>query len=474
MPGSSHDSQNGAEKSRQYQSIRSSLLSWASWVLAKSEQSPALHHCLLLKQLDAVCRGEIDRLMVLMPPGSAKSTYGSLLFPAWWFTQHPNSSVIATSHTTSLAEHFGRQVRELVREYGDELGYELHRAGRQAAGHWQTTGSGEYFAAGIRGPLTGRRADLIIIDDPIKSQADADSPTLRERLWNWYRFDLTTRLKPRGRIVLIMTRWHEDDVAGRLLAQNAFEWNLIRLPALAEENDPLQRQPGGALWPDWEDESALLRRRDTIGERAWSALYQQSPRPIVGSLFKTDCIDIVDTPPRRSDEVTVRAWDLASSAATGGNDPDWTAGVKLMRDKPGHFTVLDVVRFRGSPHEMESAIAEAARIDGPSVRIGLPQDPGQAGKHQASYLTGSLAGHRVETSRETGAKTTRAAPVASQVEAHNFSIVRAGWNHAFLEELHDFPFGRKDDQVDALSRAFTMLIEAGAPARRLSLPFLTR
>jgi hypothetical protein len=151
--------------------------------------------------------------MVLMPPGSAKSTYGSLLFPAWWFTQHPASSVIATSHTRSLAENFGWQVRELIREYGNELGYTL-RAGRQAAGHWQTTGKGEYFAAGIRGPLAGRRADLAIIDDPVKSQADADSPTLRERLWNWYRFDLTTRLKPRGRVVLVLTIQHDtgDDL----------------------------------------------------------------------------------------------------------------------------------------------------------------------------------------------------------------------------------------------------------------------
>jgi len=411
--------------------------------------------------------------MVLMPPGSAKSTYASLLFPAWWFTQHPASSVIATAHTTSLAEHFGRQVRELVREYEDLLGYGLHAA-RKSAGHWQTTTKGEYFAAGIRGPLTGRRADLAVIDDPTKSQAEADSPVMRERLWNWYRFDLTTRLKPRGRIVLIMTRWHEDDLAGRLLAQNAAEWHLIRLPALAEENDPLQRQPGTALWPDWEDKPALFRRRDTIGERAWSTLYQQSPQPIAGSLFKTDCIDILDAPPTRFDGMVVRAWDLAATVPTGGNDPDWTTGVKLLHQQPGRFIVLDVVHMRGSPHEVEVVIAEAARIDGTSVTIGLPQDPGQAGKHQASYLAGRLAGYRVATRRETGSKTTRAAPVASQVEARNFAIVRAGWNHAFLEELRDFPFGRKDDQVDALSHAFTMLTEAGTPARRISLPFLAR
>jgi hypothetical protein len=224
-----------------------------------------------------------------------------------------------------------RQVREIVREYSCQLGYGLH-AGRQAAGHWLTTGKGEYFAAGIRGPLIGRRADLVIIDDPIKSQAEADSPVLRERAWNWYRFDLTTRLKPRGRIVLIMTRWHEDDLAGRLLAQNSGEWFVLRLPALAEEDDSLQRDLGTALWPEWEDKDALLRKRDTIGERAWSALFQQTPRPIVGSLFKIDCIDVLDASPTRSEGVVVRAWDLAATMATGGNDPDWTAGIKLTRD----------------------------------------------------------------------------------------------------------------------------------------------
>jgi predicted phage terminase large subunit-like protein len=440
--------------------------------MAQSGQAPATHHRLLLRQLDLVCRGDIDRLMVLMPPGSAKSTYTSMLYPAWWFTQHPASSLIAASHTNSLAEHFGRQVRELVREHGSRLGYGL-LAGHQAAGRWRTTRRGEYFAAGVRGPLTGRRADLAIIDDPVKSQAESDSPLHRDRLWNWYRFDLTTRLKPQGRIVLVMTRWHADDLAGRLLEQNAAEWHVIRLPALAEENDPLQRPVGTALWPEWEDEEALLRRREAIGERAWSALFQQSPRPLAGSLFRTECIDIIEPPPIASCLI-VRAWDFAATATTGANDPDWTVGVKLARDQQGRFIVLDVIRMRGSPHEVENAVAETARVDGPAVAIGMPQDPGQAGKHQVSYLARRLAGYRISTSPETGAKTTRAAPVASQVEARNVAMVRARWNHAFLEELRDFPFGRKDDQVDALSRAFTVLVDAGPPARRMMLPFLAR
>ncbi len=470
MPGSSHDLQN---QPNELSSNIESLIGWAMMVLQRDGQVPARHHRLLIAELDRISRGDIDRLMVLMPPGSAKSTYTSLLFPAWWFTQHPTSSVIATSHTTSLAEHFGRQVRELVREYGDRLGYHLH-ANRHAAGQWQTTERGEYFATGIRGPLIGRRADLVIIDDPVKSEAEADSLLLRDRVWNWYRFDVTTRLKPRGRVVLIMTRWHMDDLAGRLLAQHPAEWRVLRLPALAEENDPLERPPGAALWPEWEDEAALQRKRETIGERAWSALFQQSPRPLVGSLFKTECIDILDTVPTPDNNAMVRGWDLAATSDVGGHDPDWTAGVKLARDDRGRFIVLDVVRIRGTPRQVEEFVGEAARVDGRAVTIGLPEDPGQAGKHQTNYFTRQLAGYRVDTSRETGSKLTRATPVASQVEAGNLAIVRATWNHAFLEELRDFPFGRKDDQVDALSRAFTVLTERGHPARRVTLPVLMR
>lgn len=170
----------------------------------------------------------------------------------------------------------------------------------------------------------------------------------------------------------------------------------------------------------------------------------------------------------------MRAWDLAATAATGSNDPDWTVGVKLMRHDKNQFIVLDVVRMRGTPHEVQTAITTAARVDGPSVTVGLPEDPGQAGKHLATYLVSQLAGYRTDVSPEGGAKTTRAAPVASQIEARNVAIVRAEWNHGFLAELRDFPFGRKDDQVDALSRAFNMLTPAGAAARLLSMPFLVR
>lgn len=445
---------------------------WAAYVLGQSGLAPARHHALLLSELEAVSQGGVDRLMVLMPPGSAKSTYVSVLFPAWWFMRHPASSVLAASHTAGLAGHFGRQVRNLVLEHGAYLGYGL-AADSRAAGSWRTTTRGEYFAAGVRGPITGRRADLAIIDDPIRSQAEADSIGFRDHVWNWYRADLATRLKPKGRIVLVMTRWHEDDLCGRLLAHAGDQWRTLRLPALAEADDPLGRSPGAALWPEWENEDDLNRKRAMIGERAWAALFQQTPRPLQGGLFRVDRISVLDAPPP-DEGVVVRAWDLAATTETGSNNPDYTAGVKLQRDAKGRCTILDVVRFRGSPRQVEEAIRATAGLDGREVAIGIPEDPGQAGKAQAAYYISVLGGYRVRAARESGAKATRAGPVASQVEAGNLAIVRANWNHAFLEELRDFPYGAKDDQVDALSRAFAMAIDAPAPMRAVRIPLLSR
>ncbi len=273
----------------------------------------------------------------------------------------------------------------------------------------------------MRGPITGRRADLILIDDPVKSQAEADSPAARDQLWNWFRSDLATRLKPGGRIVLVMTRWHPDDLGGRI-QDGPDPWRILRLPALAEPDDPLGREPGDALWPEWEDAAAIARKRALLGERTFAALFQQDPRPRTGRLFQAAKIP---SPTIHAHHPAVRAWDLAATAETRGRDPDYTVGLKLARDPAGGFVVLDIVRLRGGPHEVEQAIAATAAADGPAVPIGLPQDPGQAGRAQIRYLTGRLAGYRVVASPETGAKETRAMPAASQVNAGNVALRRA-------------------------------------------------
>jgi predicted phage terminase large subunit-like protein len=450
-------------------SIRADLTAWAILALAPRSHQPAAHHRLIIHELENLAAARVDRLMLLLPPGSAKSTYASLIFPPWWLSRFPRSSIIATSHTASLARHFGHGVRGLIEQHSTRLGYTLAPTSRAA--HRFTTSTGaEYYATGVRGPITGRRADLILIDDPVKSQAEADSPAARDQLWNWFRSDLITRLKPGGRIVLVMTRWHPDDIGGRIL-DGPDPWRILRLPALAEPGDPLGREPGAALWPEWEDATALARKRALLGERTFAALFQQDPRPRIGRLFQPGKITILDDPVTTS---AVRAWDLAATAQTPGRDPDFTVGLKLARDPAGAYVILDIVRLRGGPHEVEEAILTTAAADGTPIAIGLPQDPGQAGRAQIRYLASRLGGHRVIASPETGAKETRAMPAASQVNAGNVILRRAPWNRAFLEELQDFPNGTKDDQVDAFSRAMSLLTDTPLPARRTNLPLLSR
>jgi predicted phage terminase large subunit-like protein len=239
-------------------------------------------------------------------------------------------------------------------------------------------------------------------------------------------------------------------------------WRVVSLPAVAEGDDDLiGREPGEALWPERFPVEMLARTRAGVGEREWAALYQQRPRAGDGSIFKTERIEVIAAAPAGG--MIVRAWDLAATEQTGGRDPDWTVGIKLMRNAEGRFFVLDVIRFRGSPNEVERAVLNTAQQDGGGVRIGLPQDPGQAGKQQVLYLTSKLAGFRVSSSTETGSKETRAMPVASQAEVGNVALVRAPWNRPLLEELTSFPAGTHDDQVDALSRAFGMLVQLHAP-----------
>lgn len=448
------------------------LLEWSRHVLSSSNQSPAPHHRLLIRELQALSDGENDRLLVHMPPGSAKSTYASMIFPAWWFSQHPGSSVIAASHSLPLASYFGRRVRDLIATGQTELGYELAKGARSGA-YWRLSNGGEYFAVGTRGSVIGRRADLIIIDDPIGSLAQAYKATDRKRLYDWFCSDISTRLKPRGRIAIVMTRWHEDDLAGRLTDNRDDPWRVIKLPAIAEENDLLGRKPGEPLWPEWEDLIALQRKKAAVGSRTWFAAYQQSPAPNDKALFKVAHITPIERPTDPSG-VTVRAWDLAATVAENGKDPDWTVGVKLRREQDGQFVIMDVVRMRGSPRQVEQSILRTAQLDGNTVHIGFPEDPGQAGKSQVENYIRLLVGFHVIATRETGAKTLRAQILSSQVEGNSVSIVRGDWNRSFLDELADFPFGSNDDQVDALVRAFTTLNGLSTSARKTAVPYMAR
>jgi hypothetical protein len=274
-------------KEKWWRRCRTSLEDWSKECMSDFNYKPAFHHLFLIEKLEEVIAGKIDRLMVFMPPGSAKSTYVSELLPPFWFNKFPRSSVIGCSHTGELAERFGRKVRNKILQKADVLGYSLDESNR-AASRWETNAGGEYFAAGVGGAITGRRADLALIDDPVKSREEAESETVREKTWEWYKSDLVTRLKPNARIILIQTRWHLEDLGGMLLHEmekGGDQWTVINLPAFAVADDPLGRTVGEALWPQWEDAEALERKRNILGLRDFESLYQQNPQPPGGTFF---------------------------------------------------------------------------------------------------------------------------------------------------------------------------------------------
>lgn len=274
----------------------------------------AAHHLLIAEKLEQVERGDIDRLMVFMPPRHGKSELASRKFPARYLGKHPTRQIIAASYNSDLATDFGRDVRNLVAspEYGEIFPGVTLRVDSKAADRMNTNHGGVYIAAGVGTATTGRGAHLGIIDDPFKDRQDADSEKQREAVWNWYRSTFFTRLMPGGAIVLIQTRWHEDDLAGRLLAQDGRvedggEWTVLELPAIWD---------GKALWPEWYDLAALDRIRRTIGPREWSALYMQQPQPDEGTFFRRDWLKHWDVRP-----ADLRIYGTSDYAVTdGGGD----------------------------------------------------------------------------------------------------------------------------------------------------------
>ena len=398
--------------------------------------------------LEAVERGEIDRLAIHMPPRHAKSETVTYRFPVRWLLRNPTDNVLVTGYNERFARKFGRRSRNMAMELG------IVGSDKTAADEWETTAGGLYMARGVGSPPTGTGFRLINIDDPIRRREDADSEVYREKVWDWYTDDLYTRLEPGGAIVLVMTLWHEDDLGARAVASEAHRWTVLKLKAIDDS--------GKALWPERYPVAALERIREVMrrneGERSWEALYQQNPTPREGAFFKPGMLEIVDAIP--GNLPSCRAWDMAATE----NDGDYTAGVKLAGpDATGLWYVVDVRRGRWGTDTRNQEIKAAALSDGTSVKIRGPQDPGAAGKEAAKAFVRMLAGYTVKTAMVSGAKEVRADPFSAQVNAGNVRLLRGDWNAAFIEELRTFPGGKHDDQVDAVSDAFA---ELAVPRRK--------
>jgi hypothetical protein len=304
---------------------RESLIGFTEYTFPKYRT--AAFHKTIAGQLERVERGEIDRLMLLLPPRHGKSELASKRYPAWLLGRNPGRQFISVSATAELASDFGRDVRNIIvsPEYRTLFDTRLAEDS-QAKGKWHTSAGGIYYAVGIGGSVLGRGGDIILIDDPYSSMEDALSEVTRKNVWEWYTGTAYNRLMPNGAIVVINHRMHEDDLSGRLLAQQAAggdKWEVVELPAISATNE--------ALWPEAYPIDALHRIRQNTPARFFSALYQQQPAPEEGDYFKAQWLRPYDKLPPRETLKVYGASDLAVTANGGdftvhiviGVDPEW-------------------------------------------------------------------------------------------------------------------------------------------------------
>jgi predicted phage terminase large subunit-like protein len=400
------------------------------------------HHARIADKLEAVERGEIDRLAIFMPPRHGKSELASRRFPAWYLGRNPARQIIAASYNSDLASDFGREVRNIVAsaDYGCVFDTRLREDSR-AAERWNTDQGGAYVAAGVGTAVTGRGAHVLLIDDPLKDREEADSEIRRQRVWDWYTSTAYTRLMPGGAVVVIQTRWHEDDLAGRLLsAQGGDKWEVLDLPALDDG--------GRALWPEWYNEKTLARIRAAIGPRDWSALYQQRPAPEDGDYFKAEWLKPYDRAPPRDQMRVYGASDYAVTADGG----DYTVHVVVGLDPEGRMYLLDLWRKQATSDQWVEAFCDLVTEWKP---IGWAEEQGQIRAGVGPFLDRRSRDRRAYVARDQfptrGDKAVRAQSIRGRM-AHDglYVPVSAPWYPGLRAELLSFPAGKHDDQVDAL------------------------
>jgi predicted phage terminase large subunit-like protein len=418
---------------------------WLSHHLPRGWEIPA-HIQAIAKALDRVESGEIDRLLITMPPRHGKSETITVRLPLRFLQRHPTENVLVTGYNTQFARKFGRKTRNLADVAG------ILSDDKTASDEWATSGGGLYMARGVGSPPTGTGFGLIVIDDPVKSREEAESETYRNKVWDWYTDDIYTRLEPGGKLIIVMTRWHEDDLAGRAILSEP-GWEILKLPAIAEEDDQIGRKPGTALWPNRYTVEMFERIRRTQGDYAFEALYQCNPTPREGAFFRVAQLGVVQRAELPAGLEWTLSWDLGATESGG----DWTAGVAIAK-KDGIYYV-DPVRFQHEPDGRNKAIRQQCGLVKPRT-VTVPQDPGAAGKESAQSLIRSLAGFAVKSRLQSGDKFLRAEGFAAQVNGGNVRVVEGSHARDYIEELRQAPMGKHDDMIDASSDAFNE-IEGG-------------
>lgn len=318
---------------------------------------------------------------------------------------------------------------------------------------WRLRNGARIIARGVGSAPTGiNPIGLLVADDPLKDRAQANSEIERENLWQWWQGSIIQRFWPRTSAFIIATRWHHDDLIGRLKAVDDGTWTFINLPAIAEAGDPLGREEGEALWPEGKPIEFLHEQKAAMGPYEFESLFQGNPTPREGSMFRVGQFKFIDRAEFKAVRL-VRSWDVASSDGKG----DFTAGVLMGIDSEGRYCVLDVRRGQWGTDERRDVIRQTALMDGVEVIVTGPEDPGAAGKDAGLDFTRRLAGFVVRLKRPSSNKVLRADPFSAQVNAGNVFLARGSWNSEYVEECRTFPSGKNDDQIDGSSDAFSEL-----------------
>ena len=400
------------------------------------------HHRKIAEALMAVERGEIKRLIIQAPPRHGKSMLTSEYFPAWYLGRNPDRYIITATYGQELADDFGRKVRNQIRSDEHRAAFPQCKLSEdsQSASRFGTEAGGSYFALGVGGSATGRGAHIFIVDDPLKGREEADSETYRRRLKDWYASVAYTRLMPGGAIIIMNTRWHEDDLTGWVMAEHQHEdWTVIDLPAIDET--------GKALWPEQYDADALDRIKKTIGQREWQALYMQQPAPDTGDYFKRDWFKSYDKAPKH-----LRIYGASDYAVTADGG-DYTEHGVIGLDPDGDVYLLDW--WSGQTTSDVWIETQLDMIDKwkPQCWIG---ESGPIRRSVEPFLIRRMKERRslcrLEWLPSIHDKPTRCRPFQAMVASGMVYLPsKEDWAQRLLRQLLTFPVGVFDDAVDVVS-----------------------
>ena len=449
------------EESQKRESSRKDFLDFVKFVWPAFIEGK--HHKIMAESFERVARGELKRLIINMPPRHTKSEFASYLLPAWFLGQYPDKKIIQTAHTAELSVGFGRKVRNIVNDEDfKKIFPDLSlRADSKAAGRWNTSKGGEYFAIGVGGAVTGKGADLLIIDDPHSEQeGQSIDPSVFDKTYDWYTSGPRQRLQPGGAIIIVMTRWHKRDLTGKIIKasvqrEGVDQWEVIEFPAILPS--------GNALWPEFWSQKELIALRDELPAAKWSAQYQQDPTSEEGALVKREWWQVWENEIPPPCEFIIQSWDTAFLKTRRADYSACTTwGVFYQPDDEGatrpNIVLLDAYKERLEFPELKKTAMEFYNFWQPDACI-------VEAKAAGTPLVFELRAMGIPVSEYTPSrgndKVARVNAVADLFASGVVWCPETRFSERVIEEFAAFPMGEHDDLVDSSTQALLRFRQGG-------------